>query len=109
MLSYINNKYQELCCGSERGTTLVEILPSCCRAEWEVLEISIGEVDEPFQVTLVYTSCLWKKGLTVALDSLEFVDCESGESPCPVMTVKSQWCSSTAAPDKKKNQSSFRL
>lgn len=79
MLSYINNKYQELCCGSERGTTLVEILPSCCRAEWEVLEISIGEVDEPFQVTLVYTSCLWKKGLTVALDSLEFVDCESGE------------------------------
>uniref|UniRef100_A0A3P8UL87 receptor protein-tyrosine kinase n=1 Tax=Cynoglossus semilaevis TaxID=244447 RepID=A0A3P8UL87_CYNSE len=41
--------------------------------EWEVLEISIGEVDEPFQVTLVYTSCLWKKGLTVALDSLELL------------------------------------
>uniref|UniRef100_A0A3Q3WEV5 Tyrosine-protein kinase receptor n=1 Tax=Mola mola TaxID=94237 RepID=A0A3Q3WEV5_MOLML len=49
------------------------------RAQWEVLETSIGHVHEPFQLTLVYSSCL---GATVALDSLEFIDCElaCGES-----------------------------
>lgn len=51
-----------------------------CRADWEVLEAVIGQVDEPFQVTLLYTSCLGEGGATVALDSLEFIDCESGKS-----------------------------
>ncbi|KAM6917254.1 tyrosine-protein kinase receptor [Lycodopsis pacificus] len=47
------------------------------RAEWEVLETVIGQVDEPFQVILLYTSCLRDDGGTLALDSLELVDCES--------------------------------
>ncbi|XP_032356168.1 tyrosine-protein kinase receptor isoform X2 [Etheostoma spectabile] len=47
------------------------------RAEWQVLETGIGQVDEPFQVTLLYTSCLGQDGATVALDSLELIDCES--------------------------------
>ncbi|XP_034419408.1 leukocyte tyrosine kinase receptor [Cyclopterus lumpus] len=47
------------------------------RAEWEVLETVIGQVDEPFQVILLYTSCLSEDGGTVALDSLELIDCES--------------------------------
>uniref|UniRef100_A0A8C4HWV6 Tyrosine-protein kinase receptor n=1 Tax=Dicentrarchus labrax TaxID=13489 RepID=A0A8C4HWV6_DICLA len=50
-----------------------------CRAEWEVLETVIGQMDEPFQVALLYTSCMGEKGATVALDSLELIDCESGE------------------------------
>uniref|UniRef100_A0A671YU96 Tyrosine-protein kinase receptor n=1 Tax=Sparus aurata TaxID=8175 RepID=A0A671YU96_SPAAU len=49
-------------------------------ADWEVLEAVIGQVDEPFQVTLLYTSCLGEGGATVALDSLEFIDCESGDN-----------------------------
>lgn len=49
------------------------------RAKWEVLESVIGQVDEPFEVTLLYTSCLGEDGVTVALDSLELIDCESGE------------------------------
>lgn len=50
-----------------------------CRADWEVLETVIGQVDEPFQVTLLYTSCLWEDKAIVALDSLELIDCEPGE------------------------------
>lgn len=38
-----------------------------------------GQVDEPFQVTLLYTACLGKDGATVALDSLVLTDCDSGE------------------------------
>uniref|UniRef100_A0A8C9YST6 Tyrosine-protein kinase receptor n=1 Tax=Sander lucioperca TaxID=283035 RepID=A0A8C9YST6_SANLU len=49
------------------------------KAEWEVLETVIGQVDEPFQVILLYTSCLGEDGATVALDSLELIDCASGE------------------------------
>lgn len=69
-----------------------------CRADWEVLEAVIGQVDEPFQVTLLYTSCLGEGRVTVALDSLEFIDCESGKSiklelfqfkPKPVAVVSS--------------------
>uniref|UniRef100_A0A8D0D1K0 Tyrosine-protein kinase receptor n=1 Tax=Sander lucioperca TaxID=283035 RepID=A0A8D0D1K0_SANLU len=48
------------------------------RAEWEVLETVIGQVDEPFQVILLYTSCLGEDGATVALDSLELIDCVIG-------------------------------
>ncbi|KAM9842943.1 tyrosine-protein kinase receptor [Aulostomus maculatus] len=47
------------------------------RSEWEVLETVIGPVDEPFQVTLLYTSCVSEGGSTLALDSLKLVDCES--------------------------------
>ena len=50
-----------------------------CRSEWEVLEAVIGQVDEPFQVTLLYTSCVWQEGATLAVDSLEFRDCDLGE------------------------------
>ncbi|XP_034015617.1 leukocyte tyrosine kinase receptor isoform X2 [Thalassophryne amazonica] len=47
------------------------------RDEWEVLEAVIGRMDEPFQVTLRYTFCQ-KEGATVALDSLQFRNCDSG-------------------------------
>ncbi|XP_070698288.1 tyrosine-protein kinase receptor isoform X1 [Pempheris klunzingeri] len=47
------------------------------RAQWEVLETVIGLVEEPFQATLLYTSCLGDEGAIVALDSLELIDCES--------------------------------
>uniref|UniRef100_A0A672IBI1 receptor protein-tyrosine kinase n=1 Tax=Salarias fasciatus TaxID=181472 RepID=A0A672IBI1_SALFA len=59
------------------------VLPGCCRAEWEVLEAAIGQVDQPFQVSLVYTSCVGagedssSAAAAVALDSLELLGCES--------------------------------
>ncbi|KAF7652742.1 hypothetical protein LDENG_00092870 [Lucifuga dentata] len=48
------------------------------RAEWEVLDTVIGQVPEPFQVTLIYTSCVDDEGAVVALDSLELRNCDSG-------------------------------
>lgn len=54
-----------------------------CRAQWEVLRTEIGQIDEPFQVTLSYSSCLEEKGATVALDALEFIDCELGKVKVP--------------------------
>lgn len=45
--------------------------------KWEVLEAEIDQVDEPFRVTLLYTSCPGEGD--VALDSLHFIDCDSGE------------------------------
>nr|XP_057946968.1 tyrosine-protein kinase receptor [Doryrhamphus excisus] len=48
------------------------------RAEWEAVETLIGQVDEPFQVTLSYTGCV-EDGDIVALDSLQFINCESDE------------------------------
>lgn len=59
------------------------------RAEWNLLETAIGRVDEPFQVTLRYTSCLDGDGATLALDSLELVDCEPGERLYPAWTPAS--------------------
>ena len=50
-----------------------------CRAEWNVLETVIGVVNEPFQVVLLYSSCLGEDRIIVALDSLELIDAESGE------------------------------
>ncbi|KAM3594678.1 uncharacterized protein V6R79_012048 [Siganus canaliculatus] len=47
------------------------------RAEWNVVEAVIGQVDEPFQVTLLYTSCPGDEATTVSLDSLELMDCEA--------------------------------
>ncbi|XP_028293415.1 tyrosine-protein kinase receptor isoform X2 [Gouania willdenowi] len=43
--------------------------------QWKVLEATIGQLDEPFQVTLRYTACVG----VVAFDSLEFIDCESAD------------------------------
>ncbi|KAF6721798.1 ALK tyrosine kinase receptor [Oryzias melastigma] len=45
------------------------------RPEWQVLEAGIGQVNEPFQVTLIYTSCV-PEDRVVALDSLDFIHCE---------------------------------
>ncbi|XP_055015754.1 tyrosine-protein kinase receptor isoform X2 [Boleophthalmus pectinirostris] len=45
------------------------------RGQWDELEAVIGWIDEPFQVTLLYTSCQ-AEGNTVALDSLELRNCE---------------------------------
>ncbi|KAM7375897.1 hypothetical protein PAMP_005659 [Pampus punctatissimus] len=53
------------------------------RADWDVLETVIGQMDKPFQVILLYTSYEGEEGATVALDSLALTDCESvdcGES-----------------------------
>ncbi|XP_041668611.1 leukocyte tyrosine kinase receptor isoform X2 [Cheilinus undulatus] len=57
------------------------------RGEWEVLLTMIGQIDESFQVTLLYTSCLGEDKATVALDSLELIDCDSDQideldAPC---------------------------
>ncbi|KAM6973240.1 tyrosine-protein kinase receptor-like [Aplochiton taeniatus] len=49
------------------------------RTEWDVLEAVIGQVDEPFRVILIYSSCLMKDGATLALDSLQFRDCDPGQ------------------------------
>ncbi|KAJ0062662.1 hypothetical protein NL108_004273, partial [Boleophthalmus pectinirostris] len=49
--------------------------------DWDELEAVIGWIDEPFQVTLLYTSCQ-AEGNTVALDSLELRNCE-GEIQIP--------------------------
>eukprot|EP00066_Takifugu_rubripes_P026763 XP_011616029.1 PREDICTED: leukocyte tyrosine kinase receptor [Takifugu rubripes] len=46
------------------------------RAKWEILRTEIGQIDEPFQVTLLYSSCLEGNGATVALDALEFIHCD---------------------------------
>lgn len=51
----------------------------CRRASWEVLEAVIGQVDEPFKVTLVYASC---HQATAALDSLDLINCEPGWIVC---------------------------
>uniref|UniRef100_A0A8C7YVV8 Tyrosine-protein kinase receptor n=1 Tax=Oryzias sinensis TaxID=183150 RepID=A0A8C7YVV8_9TELE len=48
------------------------------RPEWQVLEAVIGQVNEPFQVTLLYTSCVPEDRM-VALDSLDFIHCESDD------------------------------
>ncbi|XP_054909292.1 tyrosine-protein kinase receptor isoform X4 [Poeciliopsis prolifica] len=36
-------------------------------------------MDEPIQVTLLYTACVGEGEVTVALDSLDFIDCGSGD------------------------------
>ncbi|XP_062863986.1 tyrosine-protein kinase receptor [Trichomycterus rosablanca] len=49
------------------------------RESWEVLEALIGKVDEPFRVTVEYTSCSGHDVGLLAIDSLELKDC-NGES-----------------------------
>lgn len=55
-----------------------------CRAKWEILRTEIGQIGEPFQVTLLYSSCLEENGATVALDALEFIHCELGKAKVPI-------------------------
>uniref|UniRef100_A0AAQ6IGE1 receptor protein-tyrosine kinase n=1 Tax=Anabas testudineus TaxID=64144 RepID=A0AAQ6IGE1_ANATE len=42
-----------------------------------LIEAVIGQVDEPFQLTLLYSSCVGEDRAMVALDSLEIINCES--------------------------------
>ncbi|XP_027028683.2 leukocyte tyrosine kinase receptor isoform X1 [Tachysurus fulvidraco] len=51
------------------------------RASWEVLEASIGKRDEPFQVTVQYTSCSGHDFGLLAIDSLELKDCNVESRP----------------------------
>ncbi|XP_054909291.1 tyrosine-protein kinase receptor isoform X3 [Poeciliopsis prolifica] len=53
--------------------------PDTHRNEWQVYEAVIGQMDEPIQVTLLYTACVGEGEVTVALDSLDFIDCGSGD------------------------------
>lgn len=45
-----------------------------------MLKTVIGQIDIPFQVTLIFTSCMAGGRGSLALDSLDFIDCELGES-----------------------------
>ncbi|KAA0711259.1 ALK tyrosine kinase receptor [Triplophysa tibetana] len=45
------------------------------RAQWKVLEALIGQSDEPFRVTLQYSSCSVHKVGFLGIDSLELMDC----------------------------------
>ncbi|PWA16479.1 hypothetical protein CCH79_00004382 [Gambusia affinis] len=56
-----------------------DIPPERARNEWQVYKAVIGQMDEPIQVTLLYTSCGGEGEVTVALDSLDFIDCGSGD------------------------------
>ncbi|KAI4900399.1 hypothetical protein NFI96_017780, partial [Prochilodus magdalenae] len=51
------------------------------RVSWEVLEAPIGKLDEPFQVTVQYTSCSGHDVGFLAIDSLELKDCDLGRLP----------------------------
>ncbi|KAG7271486.1 hypothetical protein CRUP_018520, partial [Coryphaenoides rupestris] len=62
--------------GAPLGSTVIQQRHTRGRAAWEVVDAAIGQVDEPFRVTLLYSSCLNSSGATLALDSLEFLDCE---------------------------------
>ncbi|XP_067223959.1 tyrosine-protein kinase receptor [Chanodichthys erythropterus] len=46
------------------------------RPQWEVLEAVIGPLDEPFQVTVQYSSCSSHEVGFLAFDSLELKDCD---------------------------------
>ncbi|KTG04971.1 hypothetical protein cypCar_00001211, partial [Cyprinus carpio] len=45
------------------------------RPQWEVLEALIGQLDEPFQVTVQYSSCSSHEVGFLAFDSLELKNC----------------------------------
>lgn len=49
-----------------------------------VLEALIGQSDEPFQVTVQYSSCSGHEVGFLAIDSLELMDCVMGDYPTPV-------------------------
>ncbi|XP_051578494.1 tyrosine-protein kinase receptor-like [Myxocyprinus asiaticus] len=48
------------------------------RSQWEVLEALIGKLDEPFQVSVQYSSCSSHDVGFLAFDSLELKDCVMG-------------------------------
>uniref|UniRef100_A0A8C2EL39 Tyrosine-protein kinase receptor n=1 Tax=Cyprinus carpio TaxID=7962 RepID=A0A8C2EL39_CYPCA len=50
----------------------------CPRPQWEVLEAVIGQLDEPFHVTVQYSSCSSHEVGFLAFDSLELKDCVMG-------------------------------
>uniref|UniRef100_A0AAV2JEN9 Tyrosine-protein kinase receptor n=1 Tax=Knipowitschia caucasica TaxID=637954 RepID=A0AAV2JEN9_KNICA len=60
---------------SGRSPTPLLIHSDSSRGQWEELEAVVGRMDQPFLVTLSYVSCE-AAGSTVALDSLEFQNCE---------------------------------
>uniref|UniRef100_A0A4W5MIB8 Tyrosine-protein kinase receptor n=1 Tax=Hucho hucho TaxID=62062 RepID=A0A4W5MIB8_9TELE len=62
----------------DSASVIINPLFAWSRAQWEVLETVIGEVDEPFQVTVLYSTCLGKDRGALALDSLELIDCDMG-------------------------------
>ncbi|XP_026109593.1 ALK tyrosine kinase receptor-like, partial [Carassius auratus] len=49
------------------------------RQQWEVLEAVIGRLDEPFHVTVQYSSCSSHEVGFLAFDSLELKDCAMGD------------------------------
>nr|XP_055027983.1 tyrosine-protein kinase receptor [Misgurnus anguillicaudatus] len=49
------------------------------RAQWDVLEALIGQSDEPFRVTVQYSSCRSHEVGFLAIDSLELLDCVIGD------------------------------
>ncbi|KAJ8353583.1 hypothetical protein SKAU_G00211500 [Synaphobranchus kaupii] len=51
------------------------------REQWEVLEAQIGQFEEPFQVTLLYSFCGEEGGVTLAIDSLELENCDMDIMP----------------------------
>ncbi|KAL2099099.1 hypothetical protein ACEWY4_005579 [Coilia grayii] len=48
------------------------------RDSWDELEATIGLVEEPFQVSVLYSGCQQDADAPLAIDSLELVDCEDG-------------------------------
>ncbi|XP_064188181.1 tyrosine-protein kinase receptor [Anguilla rostrata] len=51
------------------------------REQWEVLEAHIGQLEEPFQVTLLYSFCGEESGVTLAIDSLQLKNCNMDSMP----------------------------
>ncbi|XP_052009872.1 tyrosine-protein kinase receptor-like [Xyrauchen texanus] len=49
------------------------------RSQWEVMEALIGQLDEPFQVTVQYSTCSSHEVGVLAFDSLELKDCVMGD------------------------------
>ncbi|KAK1793003.1 hypothetical protein P4O66_001718 [Electrophorus voltai] len=68
------------------------------RASWEVLEALIGKMDEPFEVTVQYTSCSGHDVGLVAIDSLELKDCHIDTLPlgsyCSFESGSCEWSAS---------------
>uniref|UniRef100_A0A3B3XQJ9 receptor protein-tyrosine kinase n=1 Tax=Poecilia mexicana TaxID=48701 RepID=A0A3B3XQJ9_9TELE len=60
-------------------TVLIKPLLSDLIVHSELYKAVIGQMDEPIQVTLLYTSSVGEGEATVALDSLDFIDCGSGD------------------------------
>ncbi|TRY55390.1 hypothetical protein DNTS_034410, partial [Danionella cerebrum] len=55
--------------------------PATDRTQWEVIEAVIGQLEEPFQVTLQYSSCNSHEVGFLAFDSLELKDCVMDSLP----------------------------